>query len=48
VGPLPFALAIDRLGSYNSALIAFAIVPLVAAGLVLSARPPRAFGLTEL
>lgn len=47
VGPLPFALAIDRLGSYNSALIAFAIVPLVAAGLVISARPPRAVGSTE-
>ncbi len=41
LGPLPFALAIDRLGSYNWALVGFAIVPLVAAGLVMSAKPPR-------
>lgn len=41
LGPLPFALAIDRLGSYNLALVEFAVVPLVAAGLVLSAKPPR-------
>jgi sugar phosphate permease len=38
LGPLPFALAMDQLGSYNLALIGFAIVPLLAAGLVLTAR----------
>ena len=41
LGPVPFALAIDRLGSYNLALVVFAAVPLLAAGLVLSAQPPR-------
>ncbi len=40
-GPVPFALASDRLGSYDVALIAFAIVPLFAATLVMSAKPPH-------
>jgi sugar phosphate permease len=41
IGPLPFALVIDSVNSYDPALIAFAIVPLLAAALVMSARPPR-------
>jgi len=41
IGPLPFALAIDRLGSYDLTLVGFGIVPLVAAVLVSSAKPPQ-------
>lgn len=36
VGPLPFALAVDRLGSYNVALLAFVAVPLLAGAVVVS------------
>ncbi len=41
VGPLPLALSADWLGSYTPALIAFMIAPLAAAGLVLTAGPPK-------
>jgi MFS family permease len=41
LGPLPFALTIDHLGSYNVALVAFAIIPMFAAWLVLTAEPPQ-------
>lgn len=41
MGAPPFALALDHLGSYNLALVACAIVPLFAAALVLSAKPPK-------
>jgi len=40
VGPLPFALSIDQLGSYDVALGAFIFIPIVAACLVCTARPP--------
>ena len=41
VGPLPLALAVDELGSYDAALIAFTIVPLLSCALVCTARPPE-------
>jgi MFS family permease len=41
VGPLPFALAVDQLGSYNTALAAFVVVPLFTAVLVATAKPPE-------
>lgn len=40
-GPLPFALAVDQLDSYNIALVAFIIVALLAAALVMTAKPPE-------
>ena len=41
IGPLPFALAIDRVGSYNIALLAFVAVPLFAGAVVVTAKPPQ-------
>lgn len=40
-GPLPFALAVDRLGSYNTTLLVFVVVPLLAGALVVTAKPPQ-------
>ena len=40
IGPLPLALANDYLKSYDAALIAYAIVPIISMVLVLSARQP--------
>ena len=40
-GPLPLALSIDRLGTYDIALYGFIAVPLAAAGLVCTAHAPR-------
>jgi MFS family permease len=41
VGPLPMALSIDHFKSYDIALIAFITIPLLAASLVWTAKPPR-------
>ena len=41
LGPLPFALSIDRFGSYNVALMAFILIPLTSAVIVATAGPPR-------
>ena len=41
VGPLPFALAVDWLDSYNTALLAFVTVPLLAGAVVVTAKPPE-------
>ena len=41
VGPMPLAMANDRLGTYDPVLIAYAIAPLLAGVLVLSAKQPR-------
>lgn len=38
VGPLPLAVTLDHYGSYDSALCLFAALPLIAGGLVLTAR----------
>ena len=40
-GPLPLALSVDRLGSYDLALYAFIAIPIAAAVLVFAAKPPR-------
>ena len=40
-GPLPLALSIDWLESYNPALFGFVAAPLISAALVWTARPPR-------
>ena len=40
VGPMPLAIANDRWGSYDVALIAYAIIPLIAMALVLTAKQP--------
>lgn len=40
VGPLPLAISNDRFGSYDPILIAFAIIPLIAMVLVLTAKQP--------
>ncbi len=44
LGPFPLALSIDRIGSYDPALYAFVVLPLLAAAAVWSARPPSRFG----
>jgi MFS family permease len=41
IGPLPFALSVDRLGSYNVALLAFVAAPLLASAVVFTAKPPQ-------
>jgi len=41
VGPLPFALSIDRFGSYDLPLLFFVAIPLAAAVVVATARGPR-------
>lgn len=40
-GPLPLALSIDLLGSYNIALLGFIAIPVLSAILVITAAPPR-------
>lgn len=44
LGPLPMALSIDHFQSYSIALVAFIAIPLAAATLVWTARPPRRVG----
>ena len=41
LGPLPLAISIDRFGSYNPALYAFLVRPLIAGAAVWTAHPPR-------
>ncbi|MCP5150331.1 MAG: MFS transporter [Ectothiorhodospiraceae bacterium] len=41
LGPLPFGIAFDLYGSFEGALLLFALQPLVAAVLVVFLRPPR-------
>jgi len=41
VGPLPLALSMDWLGSYDPALIVFLITPIAASALVLTVDPPK-------
>jgi len=41
VGPIPLAMANDRLGTYGPTLIAFTIIPLLSMLLVLNAKQPR-------
>jgi MFS family permease len=41
VGPLPLAISIDWFGSYDLALYGFIAVPIAAAILVFTAKPPR-------
>ena len=40
LGPLPFGIAFDLLGSYREALLALSVLPLIAATVVFFTRPP--------
>ena len=40
MGPLPLAMSNDRWGTYGPVLIVYAMIPLLAMGLVLSAKQP--------
>lgn len=41
LGPIPLAMANDRLGTYAPALVAFAVIPLVSMMMVFTSRQPR-------
>lgn len=43
LGPSPFGIVYDALGSYDVAILGLVVLPVVATGAVLLATPPRPF-----